>query len=91
LKEDFEMSELYSVAQVVEMLGLRNQQPHLYQRAYQRAYQAVCLGYAGQVRRMGRGFVLTEKNVEKVTAYLRKRWPEYVPASVSEETLAVEL
>ena len=31
-----------------------------------------------QVRRLARGFVLTEKNVEKLTAYLRKRWPERI-------------
>ncbi len=72
------MSELHSVAQVVEMLGWRSDDQKAYQKAYQRVYQAVCLGYAGQVRRMARGFVLTEMNVEKLTAYLRKRWPEYM-------------
>jgi hypothetical protein len=76
--EDMKMVELYSVAQVVEMLGWRSVAPHLYQKSYQRAYQAVCLGHAGQVRRLARGFVLTEKNVEKLTAYLRKRWPERI-------------
>jgi hypothetical protein len=78
------MSRVFSVAQVVEMLGWRSEEPPIYQKSYQRVYQAVCLGHAGQVRRMARGFVLTEKNVTKLMGYLRKRWPEYMQVAVGE-------
>ena len=73
------MVKVFNVADVIGLAGWRPQGRKAYGQCYQRVRQAVCLGHAGNVSRMGRGFVLRKANVEKVVAYLRERYPQEVP------------
>jgi hypothetical protein len=51
----------------------RSSQDSLYQRGYNRVRDAAAMGYAGQVPRTGRGWVLTKAQVTKLMAHLRER------------------
>jgi hypothetical protein len=74
------IAEVYSIADVIRLVGWERPDRKSYTRYYQRAYKAVCGGHAGEVARMGRGCVLSPANVQQLLGYLRGRWPEECPA-----------
>ena len=67
------MARYYTVADVTNLYtgGCKHQE---YEKTYARVLRGIYLGECGKVMRLGRGWALTLRNLDKLEAYLLRTW-----------------
>jgi hypothetical protein len=68
------VSKWYTVAQVTALyVGPHRNDPE-WNKVYERIQSAIYYREVGRVRRLGRGWLLTEYNLKKLAGYMEQRW-----------------
>jgi hypothetical protein len=67
------MSKFYTPSDAADMYTGHSKNP-TYQKVYERINRAIAFGELGRVRRLRRGWLLTEQNLTKLRHYMERKW-----------------